>query len=56
MIDKETQTSQDTLDLVWLHSFISPVSVRFALSTLIADEILVLIMSSKDLIQEILIS
>ena len=30
VIDKETQTSQDTLDLVWLHSFISQVSLRFA--------------------------
>ena len=30
MIDKETQTSQGTLDLVWVHSFISPVSLRFA--------------------------
>ena len=29
MIYKETQTSQDTLDLDWLHSFISLVSLFF---------------------------
>ena len=30
VIDEETQTSQNTLAPVWLHSFITPVSLHFA--------------------------
>ena len=30
VIDKETQTSQNTLVPAWLHSFITPASLHFA--------------------------
>ena len=31
VIDEETQTSQNTLAPAWLHSFITPTSLHFAL-------------------------